>query len=121
VLRWNATLIEAGGAVFSTAYVASSLAAADGYDSPDGTSNPRRWLWYPGVGPFIMLGQKNPAVADVFLVLDGLAQLGGVAAFVYGIATPVSVPAPPATKATKLDVAPVFGAGVTGAAVMGSF
>jgi hypothetical protein len=120
-LHWSAPIIEAGGAVFTTLYIASSLAAADGYNSPDGTSNPRKWLWYPGVGPFVMLKDKYSAVDDVLFVLDGLGQLGGIATFVYGIVTPTRVPAEPAPKAARFDVAPLVGPGVSGAAVVGSF
>ena len=76
VLRPSKALIGTGGAVFATLYLASSLAASDGYDSPDGTSNPRGSLWIPVVGPFIMLGHTTSAISDVFLVLDGLARPG---------------------------------------------
>ena len=110
--------------MFATLYFASALAASDGYNSPDGTSNPRGSLWIPGVGPFIMLGHSSSAIADVFLVLDGLGQLGGLSMLVYGIATPTTVLVPADTTGRKLEVVPLVGAGgggVSGAAVVGSF
>jgi hypothetical protein len=123
VLRPHKALIAGGGAVFASLYFASSLAAADGYDSPDGTSNPRGSLWIPVVGPFIMLGHTSSGLSDVFLVLDGLGQLGGLSMLVYGIATPDTVLVPADTTARKLDVVPLVGVrgGVSGAAVVGSF
>jgi hypothetical protein len=123
VLRPSKPLIAGGGTLFATLYLASALAASDGYDSPDGTSNPRGSLWIPAVGPFIMLGHTSSAAADVFLVLDGLGQLGGLSMLIYGIATPKTVLVPADTTARKLDVVPLVGVGGggSGAAVVGSF
>jgi hypothetical protein len=121
VLRPSKALIAGGGALFATLYLASSLAASDGYDTPDGSSNPRWSLWIPGAGPFIMLGQANSAIADVFLVLDGLGQLGGLTALVYGIATPKTVLVPADTSTAKAHVVPLLGGGMSGAALVGSF
>jgi len=121
VLRSSKALVAGGGSLFATLYLASALAASDGYDSPDGTSNPRGSLWIPAAGPFIMLGHTTSAVADVFLVLDGLGQLGGLTMFVYGIATPKAILVPADTTTTKVDVVPLVGAGISGAALVGRF
>jgi hypothetical protein len=121
VLRSSKALVAGGGSLFATLYLASALAAADGYDSPDGTSNPRGSLWIPAAGPFIMLGHTTSALADVFLVLDGLGQLGGLTMFVYGIATPKAILVPADTTTTKVDVVPLVGAGISGAALVGRF
>ena len=43
------------------------------------------------VGPFITWTQRRLAVADVFLVVDGLLQAAGIGMFIYGVAVPKTV------------------------------
>jgi hypothetical protein len=110
-----------GASAFALLYFASSLAASSGYNSADGTTDPRGYLWIPVVGPFIVLGHTSSAISDVFLVLDGLGEAGGLAALFYGIASPRTVQVPADTKPAKIDVVPLLGGGRSGAAIVGSF
>jgi len=120
VLRPNASLIMTGASIFAPLYLASALAAADSYETPDGTVNRRSHLFYPALGPWAVLGTAS-AGFDVLLVLDGLGQLGGLAMIVYGIATPTKVLVPDERPASRLDLVPLVGHGVSGAALVGAF
>jgi hypothetical protein len=76
-------LIIAGAATFGSVYALNVLGASAGGDNAA--------LFVPVLGPFIEIGHLNAGplsgLAGVFLVLDGLAQAGGVAMLIGGIAS----------------------------------
>jgi hypothetical protein len=120
-------IISLGATMFALPYLASALVATTGYPSDSASSSLRSDLWIPAAGPFIQIGNTHTAAGDVFLALDGLVQLGGIAVFVYGVATPTAVIVPdaptpaPAPKAAQLSIAPFVTGRATGAAVVGTF
>ena len=65
-------------------------------------------LFVPVVGPFIAVGSTaSTGAGTVWLVLDGLAQTGGVVLFAYGLAAQGEVPRARrdfSGRATPLDV-----------------
>jgi hypothetical protein len=83
--------VISGAIIFGIFYLFSTLAAAVGSDVSSGSSNPVAALWVPGIGPFIQMGSTSSATGNWVLALDGIAQSGGIALLVYGIAAPRSV------------------------------
>jgi hypothetical protein len=121
-LRPRRDILSAGAALFALPYLASAAVATTGYTSDAATDSARGVLWAPVVGPFVWIGSSGSAAADVFLVLDGLAQLSGLSMFIYAIATPRAVLTPDKPEgAATITIAPVFARGVSGAALVGRF
>jgi hypothetical protein len=120
--RVRKALVVGGASLFALPYLASSLVAASGYSSDSGTVSTRGLLWIPAAGPFVMLGRSTSAAADVLLVADGLAQIGGLTLFVYGLAAPTTVLAPNDGEGkARVSIAPLFTRGSFGAALVGRF
>jgi hypothetical protein len=115
-------LVLGGALLFVLPYVASSIAATTGYTTDDGTTSARGFLFIPAVGPFMMMGNTSSAAADVFLVLDGLAQVGGLTMFVYGLTLPKSVLAggDPANT-VQIAITPLLSRGASGATFVAKF
>jgi hypothetical protein len=85
-----------------------------------GGAERENWLLLPGVGPLILMAETTRVAGNVFLALDALAQLGGVAAIAYGITSPTTVLVRDRPALTFL-VTPLAGPGGTGVGVVGSF
>jgi len=112
------TLVWAGASLFTLTYLASAVGATTAYADDAGTASSRTLLWVPAVGPFIMMGSISGIGWDALLALDGLAQIGGLTLFVYGLASP---PARSAADAPKVSIAPFAVRGASGAALVGTF
>jgi hypothetical protein len=84
--RPNRAVVIAGSVAFGSTYLTSVLTAgtvlAGGYDA----GKPYAPLFAPGVGPFIAIGTLRGGAGTPLLVLDGLAQLGGLAMLISGVA-----------------------------------
>jgi hypothetical protein len=93
VQRMRKGAIIGGAVTFGVLYFVSLLIAAAGTDEANRThtSNSMAGLYVPAVGPFIAMTQSSTAVGGVFLAMDGLAQAGGAALFIYGVASPQTV------------------------------
>jgi hypothetical protein len=83
-------LIVGGAVLFGVMYLLSVLTAAGYSDSNPGQSNGDASLYIPAVGPFMQMANTSSSVGNVFLAIDGLAQCGGLAMFIFGIAAPRS-------------------------------
>jgi hypothetical protein len=84
-------LMVGGAVMFGTLYLISVLVAAGSQDATSaegGSSNPDAALYIPAIGPFLQMGNTSSATGNVFLAIDGIAQCGGIAMFIYGIASP---------------------------------
>ena len=115
-------LIWTGATLFTLSYIASAVGATTGYDDDAGLTSSRAILWVPVVGPFIQVGSTSSAGWNILLALDGLAQIGGLTLFVYGIATsprPTAVRSAP--TALTLSVSPLIAPGASGATLVGTF
>ena len=86
----RAPVVVGGAVLFGSMYLISVLvgAAASDISSATGSSNPDGSLYIPAIGPFLQMGNTGSSTANVFLAIDGLAQCGGIAMFIYGIASP---------------------------------
>ncbi len=115
-------LVWAGASLFALSYLAAALVATTGYDTDDGTSSSRDALWVPVAGPFVMMGSASSVGGDVLLALDGLAQIGGLTMFAYGLATPTTtrISGEPHSR-VEFSIAPVFARGSSGAAIVATF
>lgn len=85
--RVRGGLIGGGAGLFGAFYLISALVAAVGTDVCNGfdCKNPFWPMWIPVAGPFITIGTAGgSATGDIFLVIDGLAQAGGVAMIIAG-------------------------------------
>jgi hypothetical protein len=119
--RTRRGLIVGGAVTFGTTYlltVLTGLIAESVNRATGGDGRSVAPLYIPVAGPFIALDTMNAEGAGVFvLVLDGLAQAGGVAMLFSGIAFP-------ALKLVRNDVAlsvhPLIGGGTVGLGVHGA-
>ncbi len=86
--RVRGGLIGGGAGLFGAFYLISALVAAVGTDvcnSGINCHNPFWPMYIPVAGPFITIGTVgSSATGDIFLILDGLAQAGGVAMIIVG-------------------------------------
>jgi hypothetical protein len=82
-------LVVAGAVTFGSLYLITALTGA--LISDVGGGGDGKLLLIPVAGPFCLLGAGAGATADLFLVLDGLAQAGGIAMFIAGLAAPRTV------------------------------
>ncbi len=136
--RARAGLIAGGATLFGVPYLISVLVAAGNADS--GNANA---MYIPVLGPFIQMGSVKSgtqscvdgfcsysggidpagvAVADIFLVIDGVLQGVGVAMAVFGIAVPKTVLLRNDLGALKnVSVMPVVAKNMTGLGVTGQF
>jgi hypothetical protein len=120
--RPRTPLVWAGASLFALSYVASAYSATTAYQANDGTTTSRTVMWVPLVGPFILLGSTHAAGNDALLVLDGLAQIGGLTLFVYGLTSTASVAAPrEATRSATISLAPLVDRRTAGASVTATF
>jgi hypothetical protein len=85
-------LVIAGTVTFGSAYLISILGASSAVASDDNSSDDFAPLFIPVAGPFITLGTAEDAdgVAPIF-ILDGIAQVGGLALLIAGLAAQESI------------------------------
>ena len=123
VQRTRKALVIGGAVTFGCLYFISLLIAAANTDAAkaDNRSSEADALYIPAIGPFVQMARTSSATANVFLALDGIAQAGGVAMFVAGIAMPKTVFVRDASTSPTLHLAPLLGRGSTGMAVVGTF
>jgi hypothetical protein len=120
--RARSVPVWGGASLFALSYVASAFSATTGYPADDGTTSSRTVMWVPLVGPFVTLGSTRSAGADALLVLDGLAQIGGLTLFVYGLASAAPAVSPhDASSHLTLALAPLADPRAPGATLVGTF
>jgi hypothetical protein len=128
--RTRRGLVIAGVVVFGSAYLLSMLdAPLVNWSSFSFTSNMNTnasvgALFVPGVGPFIEIGQLADATWTPLLVLDGLAQLGGIAMIVVGLNAPKTVLVPNQVVASpgfEFSFAPIVTPSMQGLGLVGTF
>jgi hypothetical protein len=119
--------MSVGATTFAAAYIASALAATTDYYTLAATSSKSTDLWVPVFGPIDQIGKTRSAGLDVLLVLDAVAELGGLTIFGYGVAESMSHRAPAAAGAPAAATHPALHlvtlpvAGATGAALGATF
>lgn len=82
--RARTGLVVGGACLFGVTYLITALigsALSDGVNDKDA-----KWMFLPVVGPFVYSTTTESATAKTWLYIDGLAQAGGVAMFIIGIA-----------------------------------
>jgi hypothetical protein len=125
VERTRRGLIVGGSVLFGSMYLVSVLVAAanDDVARNNGTSSPTDALYVPAVGPFVqMLLKSNGALGNVALAMDGLAQCGGIAMFVVGLAVPKALLIRETLEnGPTLRMAPLLAKGTTGLSLVGTF
>jgi len=117
-------LIVGGAVTFGVMYFITLLVAAANSDSASksGTSSPTDALYVPAIGPFIQMTKSSSATANVFLLIDGIAQTGGVVMFIAGFTLPKAVLLRDADSGKpKLVAAPLVGPGMSGLGIIGRF
>ena len=113
-------LVWLGATLFVLPYIASVIGATTGFVHADDMTSARGVLWVPAVGPFLMIGKGSTGGQDALLVLDGLAQVGGLSLFVYGMTIPRGHADEPA-KSVEVSIAPLLAPGASGAMLIGEF
>lgn len=118
----NRELVWTGASLFALSYLASAISATTGYSTDDGLTSDRAVMWVPAVGPFVMMGTETSASSEVLLALDGLAQIGGLTMFVYGLASskPMHTTSD-GRSALRLSVAPLVTRSASGATLRVTF
>ncbi|KYF98911.1 hypothetical protein BE17_11165 [Sorangium cellulosum] len=85
-------LVIAGAVTFGVTYILSAmvgLVAEAGDRASGGSGAAYMPLYIPLAGPFVTIGTAEAKGGGVFmLMVDGLAQVGGVAMFIGGLAAP---------------------------------
>jgi hypothetical protein len=114
-------LVIGGAVLFGSMYLLSALVAAVDSDAYQGQSNPAAALWVPAVGPFIQMGNTGSATAGVFLAIDGLAQIGGIAMFTIGLADPKTEMVRNDLGSIHVKLAPIIASGHEGMGLVGTF
>ncbi len=114
-------LIWTGATVFSATYIASAIGATTAYDDDASTTTSRGLLWIPAAGPFLLMGSTHGLGWDALLALDGVAQIGGLTVFGFGVALKHSNPPARAASPVTLSIAPTVSRGVSGASLVGTF
>ncbi len=86
----NVRAVVTGSITLGLAWSLSSIAAAVTIDNSAGESTGAEALFIPVVGPFIAIGTMgafdagNGSEFGVLLILDGLAQTGGLVSIIFG-------------------------------------
>jgi hypothetical protein len=121
-------LVIGGAITFGTDYLITALVGAGaGEICSSGSANcissaDAKLLIIPVAGPFTLLGAGAGTTADLFLVLDGLVQAGGLAMFIAGLAAPRTVLKH--NDASKVTITPkpmAFGLNGGGFGIAGTF
>jgi len=116
--RISRGLVIAGASVFGAVYLANVVMVAyAGLGGIDPGPGPK-WLYVPFAGPFVAIAEfeELPAEVGVLLAVDGLAQVGGLATFIAGLATKEKVLVrDDSATGTRIEVRPIFGPGAAGA------
>jgi hypothetical protein len=116
----------AGGVTFGSLWLLSALVGAAltdiWNDDNDVTNDDVAWpLFIPAAGPFIGIGTMEPqSMATFMLVLDGVAQIGGVAMFIGGLVATKDVLVADEYAGAELQVAPLLTEHAAGIALRGS-
>ena len=129
--RLRTGMVVGGATMFGVPYLISVLIAAAGSDiaaagctisNGNSCTNGAAPLYIPVVGPFVEMGMTDSALADVFLVIDGLLQATGVAMFIYGLAVPKTVLVRNDLGALKnVHIAPIAGRNMGGIGIRANF
>ena len=100
----------AGAGLFGAAYLCSALAAGVGLIADSEGNKAIAALFVPVAGPFMMLAHPPSDASSgraVVLVMDGVAQVGGIAMILAGIVMEQqSTPDPPPTKVPTVVATP---------------
>jgi hypothetical protein len=112
-------LVIAGSVTFGSAWLLSAAVAAAFQDEHREEAEDFMPLFIPLAGPFITMGTADPvALATFTLVLDGLAQAGGLGMLIAGLASQQKVWV--RNPVGRVTVAPMVGAdGKLGLGVIG--
>jgi len=111
-------LVIAGACVFGGVYLVTvimvSTTASDAVDRGEGPE----WLYVPLAGPFIAIAAIDGMNTGVgaLLALDGVAQVGGLAMFIAGLAAKKKVLVRDYSMGgTRIELTPTIGVGSAGA------
>lgn len=122
ITRVRTGLVIGGSVTFGVIYVLNVMVAAIAHDVGTSKLTP---LYVPIAGPFIQMGTTSSAIGNFWLVLDGLAQAGGVAMLIAGIAAPKTLLVRnDLAKQKKLELMPTpmtFGSNSAGFGLVGKF
>jgi hypothetical protein len=84
-------LVIGGAVLFGVTYITTALIGAAISDVCDSSCRNAKLLLIPVAGPFTLMGSTTTATGNFLLALDGLAQAGGVAMFIAGLAAQKTV------------------------------
>jgi hypothetical protein len=115
--RIRTGLVVGGAVTFGVLWLTSAFGGAI---ASDVGSRSGKLLIIPVVGPFTVV-PTGSVTADLFLVLDGIAQAGGVAMLVAGIAAPKTVLVRDIAGVTIRPTPMTFGPGSGGFGLRGTF
>ena len=113
-------LIVAGASLAGSMYGTSVMVAAACAAFSCAARGSARPLFVPLVGPFVQMAWTEKPVGNVFLAIDGLAQLAGVGMIVGAVVFRREVLVPIAGHA-RVTLVPVVGAGRSGLSLVGVF
>lgn len=118
--RIRTGLVVGGAVLFGVCYLMTAISGAIASDVGGNHTRSAKLLLIPVAGPFSVLSTGS-TTADLFLALDGLAQAGGVAMLIAGIAAPKTVLVRDASNVKIKPVPMTFGGNGGGLGVVGTF
>jgi hypothetical protein len=119
-------LAVGGGVTFGATWLLSAaigagLSEAWAHDSDIGNDDTAWPLFIPVAGPFIGIGTMHASYGPGFiLVMDGLAETGGLAMFIAGLAAKKQLLVRDDVYDAQVQLVPLAGPGVAGMAITGS-
>jgi len=120
-------LVIAGAATFGGAWLLSVVTASLAVDTTSSfssgmTEGDAAVLYIPVAGPFVSLATYNPsATGSLVLVIDGLAQAGGLAMLITGLASEQTYLRRTRAAERHVELQPLAGPGLVGAGLSGAF
>lgn len=120
-------LVIAGATTFGAAWMLSVITASISVDVHGGvsgnmTESDSATLYIPVAGPFVSLATYDPsATGSLTLVLDGLAQSGGIAMLIAGLAAQQTYLRRTSRAERTVQLRPLAGPGLAGMGLGGAF
>jgi hypothetical protein len=116
-------LVIGGAVTFGTTYLLTAFTAAILVEGGSNNGSIYGPLFAPVLGPFITIGTAHASGSGTFvLVLDGLAQTGGLAMLIAGLVAPkTALVRNDVAKTTITPVPMTFGPSSSGLGLVGTF
>jgi hypothetical protein len=121
--RTRTGLIVGGAVTFGVLYLLSVMGAAIVHDANAAfrSNDNADALFIPGIGPFVQIAKTTSATGNLFNVIDGVAQSGGLVMLFVGLTSPKHVLVRNDLARPRIAPMPMIGANGAGIGLVGQF